>query len=91
MTEKWTPGPWIAVNGYVRSHTSIEAIKAVGKKSRAVADCRLANGLNDAHLIAAAPDMVQLLIEAVLDENAANTHEWGVRARATLAKARGEE
>lgn len=86
MTDtKFTPGPWRrGQTGNLR----IYGPDGMGEHSGVVAEVKSKNGHQtaNAHLIAAAPDLYEALEEVI----AATGYSNG-KARAALAKARGEQ
>ena len=89
MTQpKHTPGPWAAeiqpVFGHIYIRQDPKNWKGMGYKW--IADCR---DSNDAHLIAAAPDMYEALAQIVFDWD--GEPEDMADARAAIAKAEGRE
>ncbi|WP_022705464.1 hypothetical protein [Pseudorhodobacter ferrugineus] len=94
MTDaKHTPGPWTVDGKYVQC--SKDVAQSVGKRGITVADCRVVNGNNDAHLIAAAPDLLEALVlllqvndgVPMMGIEASRRIEF---ARAAIAKAKGD-
>lgn len=92
MTTKHTPGPW-----EVRKYGS-GGIDVIDRNASTVAAIHLDDGDSDiyeadAHLIAAAPELLAALIEleqlvtAHIPDEAEN---WARNARAAIAKAKGE-
>jgi hypothetical protein len=82
MTErKWTPGPW-----------SIGSDLTFGPNGWGVGVIVAANTgdtIADAHLIAAAPDLYEAL-DALYESDTPPDFELWMKAKAALAKARGE-
>lgn len=85
--------------------TNAEGIEAVSTDGWHIADCDMGSMTLDevranAHLIAAAPDLYDALAEALADYDNWAAHEdnyphehlvvWAEKARAAIAKARGE-
>ena len=87
METKWTPGPW-AFKSIGGSYDYISAL------DETVCVCEFANPVmaGDAHLIAAAPELYEALCEFVFDfqKLKLTEEERFDKARAALAKARGE-
>ncbi|MCB0219246.1 MAG: hypothetical protein KDH09_06080 [Chrysiogenetes bacterium] len=92
----WTPGPWrvefdpgnmMEFDWYVAAldQTTVAAMYLNASQGDGGA-----SGESNAHLIAAAPEMAELLQEALDDISAANTIGWEDRVHAVLAKARWE-
>lgn len=94
MTTQHTPGPWNVSEEF--DGTSIKAglfhvthtIQACGfhepEVDKAVTQ-------SNAHLIAAAPELLALLIELVdMEGSQPGTSAWGDKARSAIAKATGE-
>jgi len=90
MTNKYTPGPWVYVgydNDTGPDDGSFWEWWSVGDaQGETIAEVK--SGEDDAHLIAAAPDLYEALEKALL-EWGSNT-DWRGTARKALAKARGE-
>lgn len=92
MTTKHTPGPW---NIYFNSQDDrvIRKMFEDGTESHVIARCR--SGLENALLIAAAPDLLEALRCAVNDADAwglaDDECDWLSIARAAIAKATGEQ
>lgn len=63
MTAQHTPGPWVAV-ARTNAHIEIEAPTQLGYSAQKVASCSLTNHEANAHLIAAAPELLVALQEA---------------------------
>lgn len=99
MTErKWTKGPWLMKRGKLRKNGSIRIKFSGGTWTNfatawvRLADCRfdVDEGLANAHLIAAAPDLYEALEMArVWLEFDGRFDMQGINA--ALAKARGEK
>jgi len=90
----WTPGPW-RTEPFARTRVSTFSgvgVAACGgaRDSRRDREEEWREQVANARLIATAPELADLLQEALNDINAANTADWADRARAALAKARGE-
>jgi hypothetical protein len=98
--EKFTPGPW-----EVKDNAEWDEILVLGKSSLPFGELRVAvigqdeeEGLADAALIAAAPDMYAAREKAIADYGKpggpwnvpSEPGTWIHSARAALAKARGE-
>lgn len=92
---KFTPGPWIAEQRDTRS------VVLAAKGRCLLADCpqwsnrddrpRAAEAFANAKLFAAAPDLLDALSEIINDGGKfVITHETHRKARAAIAKARGE-
>ena len=86
---KHTPGPWNRIKGdrnvYSASGTVCKTPAIIGGGSAA------ANWEANARLIAAAPDLLEALSEIINDGGKfVMTHETHRKARAAIAKARGE-
>lgn len=76
---KWTPHPWVVAGNAGHVESSVNWAK-VAK----------AENVSDAHLIAAAPELVKALIMLMEEaDDLRETDAFSV-ARAALAKARGE-
>ncbi len=102
MTAKFTPGPWGAVNNgvYWEVSTPWEVGGNIEKHCPSVAFVWALlpdasepelneNQEANARLIAAAPEMFELLKECV-DGTFGNCTDWNERARKIIAKAKGE-
>ena len=108
---KFTAGPWEAdfsgvsgQGGYpkIRSSHHVGAIAEVNSnlKYEMLCDGEYCERKANAHLIAAAPDLLEALTDAVIDFDNWAAHEdnhphehlvaWAEKARAAIAKARGE-
>jgi len=81
----YTPGPWTAHDddGTGTAPCVLSEHVNVGG-SFYVAQC---NNFTDARLIAAAPDLLEALQQAVLGDE---RYKWAPQARAAIAKATGE-
>jgi hypothetical protein len=81
---KYTAGPWTITEG--------PTYCAIRTDARVIADMRLV-GLHynkaDAALIAASPDLLEVLEDAVSTQPADSPIKWVLRARAAIAKATG--
>jgi len=81
---RYTAGPWTIAAG--------PTYCAIRTDARVIADMRLV-GLHynkaDAALIAAAPDLLEALEDAVSTQPADSPIKWVLRARAAIAKATG--
>ena len=98
MGIKHTPGPW-----YIRRMKDGKTIAEIGPicADEYAGCCWLDVREEDARLIAAAPDLLEALTDAVIDFDNWAAHEdnhphehlvaWAERARAAIAKAKGEE
>lgn len=97
---KWTPGPWRATFGdlvRIRSYKSPVIVAGVHRPGMRTGNPNDVECYANAHLIAAAPDLYEV-VAAALDEyethngrkTSASDPHWSVSARAALAKARGE-
>jgi len=88
-TSKHTPGPW-RVGPYSPGHPP-SVLAGEGDEARHVAGYRTALGLDDARLIAAAPEMLEALREMLLDADAGQVRmDVVANARALLARVDGE-
>lgn len=97
-TPKFTPGPWYAVNQHVVSKQTMDGVARAYGRGPNSWDEAYAN----VSLISAAPELYEALVELVTEyestvdgeysgtELLAEMLEPAVRARAALAKARGE-
>ena len=99
MEVKHTPGPWA-----YRPSNSGHFIAGAGANSGYLAEvrhCRTNQDVKaDARLIAAAPELLEALTDAVIDFDNWAAHEdnyphehlvvWAEKARAAIAKAKGE-
>jgi hypothetical protein len=84
MNTQHTPGPWefLPDNG--------DAVGALVAKTGWVCDFLTDPSPSNARLIAAAPDLLELLIELVdIEGPQPGTSAWGEKARAAIAKATG--
>lgn len=98
METKFTPGPWTVMDGHYPSFKEISGpsfgITAVMWATDLTED-DYQKRYADLHLIAAAPDLYMVL-EEVFDEvenymeRTGRSVTWGEKAKAALAKARGE-
>ena len=82
-----TQGPWVAVGDYVEAHDLDEPLSVC-----TLADCGDATQVN-ARLIAAAPDLLAALedmLNLTLDEDDIAVSSRIAKARAAIAKAKGE-
>ena len=92
---KHTPGPWMVVDDhpdkacyYIQEKNHLDEIAAIYRYERNPCDT-----LADARLIAAAPELLEA-VQYALDVSAEGLRlgeEWQFRARAAIAKAKGEE
>lgn len=81
---KHTPGPWTSYPCNLEKYSRV--ITAKGAMVQVAY-----TGLDHHDLIAAAPDLLALLIELVAIEGPQpGTSEWGDKARAAIAKATGQ-
>lgn len=85
---KHTTGPW---NIYFNSQDSIVIRKMFldGQESHVVAECN--SGFANARLIAAAPELLEALIECLECEFSVTDKAAITKARAAIAKATGEQ
>ena len=87
---KWTPGPWHVPKARGYAHGPVDKNDVPVVTWTGMARPRQENGMANAHLVAAAPDLYEAL-EAMLDECVDDEFAPHVMdARAALAKARGE-
>ena len=87
---KWTKGPWHVPKARGCAHGPVDKNDVPVVTWTGMARPRQENGMANAHLIAAAPDLYEAL-EAMLDECVDDEFAPHVMdARAALAKARGE-
>lgn len=98
---KWTPGPWHKAH---RNNNDMQMSFHGAIIGDVFVETTTRNEEADAHLIAAAPDLYEALSMLVSSDAVAfypsaieqsdwgsvDFEEWGDRARAALAKARGE-
>jgi hypothetical protein len=84
---KHTPGPWIVARD-MRGTGNMLVDGVVNAEGRGIANCGT-NGEGNARLIAAAPDLLEALESLLNDQRDASLPAL-VRARAAIAKARGE-
>lgn len=93
---KWTPGPWIRCDAEINEDASSHGwFVRVAPHRVITVEGRTADEADaNAHLVAAAPGLVDALLEAIIwdayDEQG-QPAVWLDKARAALAKARGEE
>lgn len=100
QTDRHTPGPWKVRFIHNGAPYQIEAPNGDDRKSGAVGKrvtrwgCFMlptsAEAVANAHLIAAAPDLLQALT-GLLEETEGNGCVWERKARAALSRARGKE
>ena len=100
MTGKHTPGPWVVLIDHL-GENEIEIVGNAGTHSVPVADIMLdehttfapplAEAMANARLIASAPDLLEVLEEASDPINGYLHGPLLDRARAAIAKARGQE
>ena len=91
---KYTPGPWIiAIRGTARGEP-VPIISALpptrGEKLMPVAMCEGDNTQANAHLIAAAPELLEALEEMIKGVEEYDETAGLSKARAAIAKAKGE-
>ena len=86
MTTQHTPGPW-TTDGKAETDT-LDIVSPLGRV--AMLDCSHDLMLEDARLIAAAPDLLAALEELLNALPSATTHPAIKAARAAIAKATGE-
>ena len=88
MTEqKWTPGPWkvYGPNNHPNENMGFWRVEGVANVANDVTK-------HDAHLIAAAPELYDALLEIVTRyHQGGDIYGWIDQAGFALAKARGEE
>lgn len=90
MTEtKFTPGPWFISKKFVVGPRDQEDGQSYGMIV-GVADVYGENRSADAHLIAAAPDLYEVVEAMARFDGRNNNHHLKNMAKAALAKARGE-
>lgn len=87
MERKWTPGPWIAVTEDIHDN-ALWTVVAGDDGSRDVATMSHFGDIENAHLIAAAPDLYEALEWCACWINM--NHPAHAKAMEALAKARGE-
>ncbi|MDI3298242.1 MAG: hypothetical protein QJR08_03630 [Bacillota bacterium] len=88
--KKWTPGPWRVRPGFSDAHFVVVAGEYADEgEPDLLVHVGTANP-QDAHLIAAAPDLYEALDEIVLKYGRYLPMRELSRAKAALAKARGE-
>jgi hypothetical protein len=93
MEKKWTPGPWVTgIDSDVYAEGECDTWIAVGPQSYDAVALVVNEHIKgdaevsiNAHLIAAAPDLYEALVEMC------NWHGITDKSRAALAKARGEQ
>ena len=99
-TAKHTAGPWhvgVAPHGDCRIYSGSEShaiARTYGPELNGIGVCDLTGPMNraDARLIAAAPDLLALLIELVdIEGPMPGTSAWGDKARAAIVKATESE
>ena len=84
---KHTPGPWIAFSDEIDDHTNIVSI---ADRTRLVLVLPLRHKSEpDVRLIAAAPDLLEALEEAV-KLFVIHDHKWFETAKSAIAKAKGQ-
>ena len=94
---KFTPGPWctamelLAIKPDAYAYVSSHVYTRNGEMIAACCSCTLNRCNQDAALIAAAPEMYEMLERLGHALFAENADEWAEEINAMLAKARGEE
>jgi len=88
----YTPGPWVVYDDSNDSKTNRIEIAARGKTITRIYQSVRKKDLQNAYLIAAAPDLYEVLKEIVdaTDIGWEHLDEMFIRARSALKKARGE-
>ena len=87
----YTKGPWIVDGGLIYSHGPSRRLSGDSKDCPIIVELKDLFNQNDAHLIAAAPDLLEAL-EDLLDAYESNMRPTipARKARAVLAKAKRE-
>jgi len=88
-----TPGPWLTTEStehWGRVNVTIQAAFTVNDIATAWQGNTETNRAN-AQLIAAAPDLLEALIEVFEDNELVNSVSWIDKASTAIAKARGQE
>jgi len=88
MSTQHTPGPWVVYDDSNDGKTNRIEIAALGKTVARIYHSVPEEDLPNARLIAAAPDLLEALLE--LDAKPEHTISW-LKARAAIAKATGEK
>lgn len=85
---KFTPGPWVVRESSVS--LSVSVVSPNGEVIFHESDKRIPGVMGDAHLIAAAPDLYEVLSEAVNNNMEVENADWWNKVHKALAKAHGE-
>jgi hypothetical protein len=90
VSAKHTPGPWLTTDGI---YNEIKALSEPGK-TWVIARIKAASGVHEearanAKLIAAAPDLLEVLQDVAADTGPSGWW-WGEKMMAAIAKAKGE-
>ena len=85
----WTPGPWYVPKARGYAHGPVDKNDVPVVTWTGMARPRQENGMANAHLIAAAPDLYDALLLAMQSIHPGNGTDLAV-CNAALAKARGE-